>query len=140
MAKVLDSTAVRALLNTLTGATAKNIGSSTNASPTVVTITAHGFVTGDVIAVANHATNTNANGLRSVVKVDADTFSMKDMAGTAINGNGVGGATGTVQRATMGLKPHQLKDLLYNLSRRSYVRGNDISIANESTVQTIFGL
>lgn len=76
---------------------AVNIVSSTNASPTVITATAHGLHTGQVIAISGHLVNTNANGIWLAAVVSADTFRITNFAGTLINGNGVGGATGTVQ-------------------------------------------
>lgn len=79
---------------------AVSIVSSTNASPTVITATAHGMHTGEAVIVNGHATNTNANGVWIVTRLTADTFKISTFAGfpgTFINGNGVGGATGTVQ-------------------------------------------
>ena len=73
-----------------TGA-AKNIESSTNATPIVVTITGHGYSNGDRVQVKSHTTNTNANGEWTVAKVAANTFEL-----TGSVGNGVGGASGTV--------------------------------------------
>lgn len=71
--------------------TSKNIESSTNASPIVVTSTAHGFSNGDIVYIVGHGTNTNANGTWTVANVAADTF---ELSGST--GNGVGGATGTI--------------------------------------------
>ena len=71
--------------------------SSTNATPIVVTATAHGFATGDLVMIYGHATNTSANGIYKITKIDADKFSLQDRyAGTNIAGVGVGGATGRV--------------------------------------------
>lgn len=82
------------------GVTPKAITSSTNASPTVLTVTSHGFSTGDQVLVFGHLTNTNANGLYTVVRLSANTFSLKNVdTGADINGNGVGGATGLVVSA-----------------------------------------
>jgi hypothetical protein len=69
-----------------------NIVSSTNASPIVVTATAHGLAAGDKVVVASHTTNTNANGTWVIGTVAANTLSL-----LGSTGNGVGGATGTVQ-------------------------------------------
>lgn len=65
--------------------------SSTNATPIVVTANAHGYLTGDVVSVSGHGTNTNANGEWTITKVDANSFSLNSSVG-----NGVGGVTGTV--------------------------------------------
>lgn len=79
-----------------------NIVSSTNASPIVLTVTAHGLTTGDVVDVANHTTNTAANGRWAATVIDANDFALYTIGGSASRGNGVGGATGTVQPRTFG--------------------------------------
>ncbi len=77
--------------------TAVNIVSSTNASPTVITATAHGLHTGQVVAISGHLVNTNVDGIWLAAVVTADTFRITNFSGTLINGNGVGVATGSVQ-------------------------------------------
>jgi len=73
----------------------KQIGSSTNATPIVVTSTSHGFTNGDLVVITGHTTNTAANGVWAIAGVAANTFQLTDPI-TAANsvGNGVGGATG----------------------------------------------
>jgi hypothetical protein len=75
----------------------QSITGATNASSAVITIVGHGYVDGDTILVAGATGNTAINGYRIVVVLTADTFTMTDMAGVAINGNGVyaGSATAT---------------------------------------------
>lgn len=71
--------------------TPKAITSSTNASPSVVTATAHGFSTGDKVLIFDHATNTAINGIYELVKITNDTFSLIDInTRLPIAGNGVG--------------------------------------------------
>ena len=78
-------------------ATPVAISSSTNATPTVVTATSHGFATGDLVMIYGHATNTAANGIFKVVRVDANTFQLRDRYSNAnVAGNGVGAGTGRV--------------------------------------------
>lgn len=76
--------------------TPQTITSSTDASPAVVTKSTHGLVTGDRVVIKGHTTNVSVNGIYDVVKVDADTFTLKDIdTGAAINGSGAGaGADG----------------------------------------------
>ncbi len=69
------------------------ITSSTDASPIVVRAIAHGRSTADVVNIAGHLINTFANGEWAIVVVDADHFSL---TGSAAQGAGAGGATGTV--------------------------------------------
>ncbi len=80
------------------------IVSSTNATPIVVTATAHGLSTGDRVYINGHTTNTNANGNHYVVRLTADTFSLNTISGsnvvTPVAGNGVGGGTGNTYKST----------------------------------------
>jgi hypothetical protein len=70
---------------------AKNIVSSTNATPIVMTVTGHGYANGDTVMILSHTTNTNAVGVWEIANQTANTF---ELVGST--GNGVGGATGTV--------------------------------------------
>lgn len=73
--------------------TPQTVTSSTDASPSVVTKVAHGLATGDRILIIGHGTNLAINGIFDVVKVDADTFTLKDInTKAAINGTGSSGA------------------------------------------------
>lgn len=72
-----------------TAALTGSITGITQASPGVVTSTAHGLVTGDVITFASIGGMTELNGNSYlVVKIDADTFSLKEFNGTAIDTTG----------------------------------------------------
>lgn len=70
----------------------KNITSSTNATPIQVTISSHGYATGDVIQITGHTTNTAANGTWIVTNTGTDTFTLDGSVG-----NGTGGSSGTAQ-------------------------------------------
>jgi hypothetical protein len=70
-----------------------NIASSTNANPSVITTAAaHGYSSGDVVEILNHAVNTNANGTWVVTVTSTTAFSIPQPA------NGIGTASGTVQK------------------------------------------
>lgn len=77
--------------------TAKSISSSTNATPIVMTVTAHGYSTGDIVRIASHTLNVAANGFWQITVLTANTFSLQDGNGNNSIGSGTGGATGTVQ-------------------------------------------
>lgn len=92
-----DSTTFSAALVDLDTATTgvKQITSSTNATPIVITSTAHGFTNGDIVVITGHTTNTAANGIWAIAGVAANTFQLTDpITGGNSVGNGVGGATG----------------------------------------------
>lgn len=73
----------------------KQIGSSTNATPVVVTSTAHGFSNGDKVSITGHLVNTSANGLRKIKNVTANTYELVDaVTGADVAGVGIGVATG----------------------------------------------
>ena len=80
------SYAAQAKTVTITGAT--------NATPIVVTATAHGLYTGDWISISGITGNTNANGFFKVTRLTADTFSLQNYStGADIAGNGTYGGT-----------------------------------------------
>lgn len=68
--------------------TAKNITSSTNATPVSVTCTTHGFSNGDIIYIQNHTTNLTANGTWRITYVDANTFTLDGSVAGGIGANG----------------------------------------------------
>jgi len=74
----------------------KQISSSTNATPIVVTTSAaHGFTNGDLVYIADHTTNTCANGIWAITAASGSVFSLTNpVSGANSVGNGVGGATG----------------------------------------------
>lgn len=73
----------------------KQITSSTNATPIVITSTAHGFTNGDLVFIDGHTVNTAANGFWKIANVAANTFELTNPVSAAnAVGNGVGGATG----------------------------------------------
>jgi hypothetical protein len=70
-----------------------NIASSTAVNPTVITTAAaHGLTAGDVVEIAEHLVNTNANGIWPVTVLSTTTFSIPQ------RGNGAGTASGYAQR------------------------------------------
>lgn len=77
-----------------------NISDSTPTTPIqITTATPHGYLNGDVVRIANHLINTNANGVRAITLIDSTNFTLN---GSTFNGDGV--ATGTVN-ATSGVSP-----------------------------------
>lgn len=93
-----DPTARTGAFNVGTAAAGVAIVSSTNATPIVVTVgsTASLGAASDVVTVAifEHATNTQANGVWQATIIDGTTFSLGGS-----RGNGVGGATGKVYKS-----------------------------------------
>jgi hypothetical protein len=75
------------------------VTAASNANPIVITAAAHGLVTGDRVFIAAVGGNTNANGIRRVTVLTADTFSLQhEVTGANIAGNAAYTAGGTVQR------------------------------------------
>jgi len=73
--------------------------SSTNATPIVFTKVGHGLVTGDVVLINGHNTNTKANGIWDVT-VSGDTFTLFNADGSNSVGNGAGTTSGTFRKIT----------------------------------------
>jgi hypothetical protein len=84
--------------NSLARETLLSITAATNASPIVLTVTAHGYANGDNVRVDSCLGNTAANGLWVVAGVTTNTF---QLTGSTGNGAYLGG--GTVSRIN-GLK------------------------------------
>lgn len=74
------------------GAT-KTITGATNATPIVITATAHGFSTGHTVYITGVGGNTAANGTWRITSTGADTFSLNGSVG-----NGAYTSGGTAQR------------------------------------------
>lgn len=74
--------------------TTKSITSATNATPIVITATAHGFNTGDKVYITGVLGNTAANGTWVITRLTADTFSLNGSVG-----NGAYTSGGTVRKA-----------------------------------------
>lgn len=73
------------------------VTSSTDATPIVVTATAHGLVTNDLVMINGHTTNIAANGIYRITKVTNDTFSLQNYnTGANIAGSGAGAGSGGV--------------------------------------------
>jgi hypothetical protein len=79
------------------------ITAATNASPTVITITAHGYIDGDTVLISGATSNTAINGYRIVTASTANTFRVTDLLGAAINGNGAYAGAATAKRYYAGL-------------------------------------
>ena len=75
---------------------AKAISAATNATPIVVTSTAHGFVDGQVVNITGVTVNTAVNGVFIVASKADDTFALTDRDGVDIAGNGVYGTGGSI--------------------------------------------
>src|ERR1035437_8628694 len=77
------------------------VTSSTDATPIVVTATAHGLVTGDRVLIVGHTTNIAANGIFKVTVVSSSTFNLLDeLTGASVAGSGAGsGSSGLLVKA-----------------------------------------
>jgi hypothetical protein len=73
----------------------KDITGATNASPIVITITGHGYITGDQVTISGVLGNDAANGEFVVTRIDADTFSLDGSTG---DGAYTSGGTSIVRR------------------------------------------
>ncbi len=75
------------------GVDGKTVTGASIADPSIVTATAHGYVTGDWIWIDGATGTTEINGLREVVKINANTFTLLDEAGAAVSTIGTFGGT-----------------------------------------------
>jgi hypothetical protein len=78
-------------VNSVIGKTG-NVTGATNATPVVITSTAHGLKTGDSVLIAGVGGNAAANGTFAITKIDANSFSLTGSVG---NGAFTSGGTWT---------------------------------------------
>lgn len=77
----------------------KTITAASNATPIVITSTAHGYSTDDRVTIASVGGNTNANGTFKIVVQTANTFAIyNESTGAAIAGNSAYTSGGTAQK------------------------------------------
>lgn len=154
MAILLSAAKARLWVNDIAAGADLSPSAATNATPTVVTATAHGLSSGDVIAEWGFATNTAANGVFWVTVVDANSYQLSSsyanyVAGTFVAGNGTTGA-GHGSRLSCNQTPKDVENIARTLRSMSYVRDSDStylastnpgygSTGLESTIKTIFG-
>lgn len=103
----------------------KTITGATNATPIVVTATAHGYETGDTVYIEGVLGNTNTNGYRLITVLSANTFSLKTLAGVNVAGNGAYTSGGTSIRYYGGARFQTLAigDSFTNYKLRAYADG-----------------
>lgn len=123
----------------------RQITSSTNATPIVVTTAvAHGFTTGDVVYVDGITTGTSGNGLWVIAAASGSVFSLTDpVTGGNVVGNGVGsgGYCVNLGRSTSGDFFDDFDAALVgskvNLTGNTIVSG--VADANDTTFTSVTG-
>jgi hypothetical protein len=139
----------RKWLQSIYGLTPVTGASVSDASPLVVTKTAHGFANGDIVVGTGAVNNPNANGPLQVLYVNANQFKLVPMLDALTAGNGVNGggssadSSVTFQRLYIDMKPHDILNWLNTLSRVSYVRDSDAqdpTYPDEYLIAFIFGI
>lgn len=83
-------------------ATPRTITDATNATPIVITSTAHGFLNGDMITQSGVGGNTAANGDFFVTNKTDDTYELETLANVDVAGNGAYTSGGTVDACYSG--------------------------------------
>ncbi len=93
------------------------ITSSTDATPIVVTATAHGFVTGQRVLIFGHTTNIAANGIFKVTSLTANTFSLQDeITGADVAGSGAGaGSSGLAVTAPPVIHCSDFRNIVFQI-------------------------
>ena len=123
-----------------------NVTGATNASPIVITSTAHGLSSGDIVTIASVGGNTAANSTNAIpvfyiTKLSNDTFSLySDSARTvAVAGSGAYTSGGTWKADAAGIRYEPTEIINVQLSATNYVlvgqttgyarRSNDLDTA-----------
>ena len=98
------------------------ITAATNTPTIVVTATAHGFVTGDIVTISGALGNTAANGSFLVAGAAANQFDLTTRAGVAVAGNGAWTSGGILT------KGNNTAESVLN-SRRAYLLPGDDTVS-----------
>jgi hypothetical protein len=85
-------------LNSVGGEATKTITGATNGTPIVITSVAHGYTSLNEVLIAGVGGNTAANGRFLITVLTADTFSLQDLCGNQVAGNGTYTSGGTSSR------------------------------------------
>lgn len=120
----LTNAQCRSWLNKNSGEAAKTITGATNATPIVITATAHGYQTGDKVCRYNVGGNTAANGYGAITRVDADTFEIDGSVG-----NGAYTSGGSAVRVVNDLTRNDVTDILDAFNRVSHAPADKVSAA-----------
>lgn len=90
------------------------VTSSTDATPIVVTATAHGLSTGDRVLIYGHTTNIAANGIFKATVLTSSTFQLVDeLTGASVAGSGAGaGSSGLLVKAPPVLNVEDFRNVI----------------------------
>jgi hypothetical protein len=116
----------------------QNVGSASNASPIVLTVTSHGYATGDWVYVKDVLGNTAANGQFQIEKVDDNSFKL-----LGSTGNGAYTSGGTVRRLYLlqylGITDWTLADV-YGGTVEETIEPNDIPTVIQLAIKYAQGI
>ena len=79
------------------------ITSTTDGNPDVITVPGHNYINGDTVLIAGATGDTAINGQKVVENISGNAFSLINIDGTPVNGNGVYSGGGTCTRYYAGL-------------------------------------
>lgn len=106
------------------------ITGATNASPIVITQTAHGWTNGDVVTIQGVVGNTAANGKFLIANVTANTYELQDNSGNNVAGNGAYTSGGRSMNLTADV---YLSDLT-----ASGIVGDAVALTNKTVTNGVF--
>jgi hypothetical protein len=122
--------------------TARSISGATNATPIVIALTGHGFLTGQRVVIAGVLGNTAANGTWTVTVVDQDHFSLNGPTGNgAYTSGGTAVLFGDWGGASVWLSPDNSSYVqigkVYGPSRMGVLSAQLVSSADPDTTHTL---
>jgi len=93
------------------------VTSSTDATPIVMTVTAHGLLTGQKVLIQGHTTNIAANGIFLVKAATANTFALGDRyTGADVAGSGAGaGSSGFCMLAPTVILVEDFRNVVFSV-------------------------
>ena len=122
--------------------TPRNISGATNATPIVIALTGHGFLTGQRVVISSVGGNTAANGTWTVTVVDQDHFSLNGSVGNgAYTSGGTAVLFGDWGGARVWLSPDNSNyvaiGMIYGPSRMGVLTAQLVSSPDPDTTHTL---
>ncbi len=122
--------------------TPRNISGATNATPIVIALTGHGFLTGQRVVISGVGGNTTANGTWTVTVVDQDHFSLNGSVGNgAYTSGGTAVLFGDWGGARVWLSPDNSNyvaiGMIYGPSRMGVLTAQLVSSPDPDTTHTL---
>lgn len=134
MAVSLPNGAIVSIASTYSAA--KTITAITNANPAVVSATAHGFATGDIVEITSGWARLNRRIVR-ITSLTADTFSLDGIDTTSTTNYPAGGGAGSAREVTAWTQISQILEFTTSGGEQQFVNYSFLESDTENQIPTV---